>query len=108
VFAVGLLRLGRSARRVVALQLVSPEELEPDLEGEVELMDSETGESRAGWIGSAQRAAFGSALANLTAQVSGVCRDAGIRHVRLSTGTPIEQCVQRTLVQAGLLYRERS
>jgi len=107
-FADGLMRLGRSSLRTVALQLLSPQELDPDLEGEFELLDAETGEVRAGRVGPVQRAAYGSALASLTAQVSGICRNAGIRHMRVSTGVPIVRCLQETMVRAGVLCRERS
>jgi hypothetical protein len=107
-FADGLRRLGRLPLRAVALQLLSPQELDPALDGELELADCETGEARSGWIGPVQRAAYGAALTSLTAKLEGSCRDAGIRYVRASTGVPIVRCLQDTLVRAGVLCRERS
>jgi hypothetical protein len=92
----------------VALQVQSPQELDPTFDGEIELADCETGEARSGWIGPAQRAAYGAALTSLNAQLDGICREAEIRSVRTSTGVPIVRCLQDTLVRAGVLCRERS
>jgi len=107
-FAEGLRRLARLPLRAVALQVLSPQELDPTLDGELELADCETGEMRGGWIGPAQRAAYGAALTSLNAQLEGMCREAGIRYVRTSTGVPVVRCLQDTLVRAGVLCRERS
>ena len=107
-FADGLRRLARLPLRAVTLQVLSPQELDPTFDGELELADCETGETRSGWIGPAQRAAYGAALTSLAAQLEGTCRDAGIRYVRASTGVPIVRCLQDSLVRAGVLCRERS
>ena len=105
-FADGLRRLGRLPVRAVAVHLLSPQELDPALEGEVELVDCETGEVRGGWIGPAERAAYRAALAGLGARVAALCRDAGIRYAQASTAVPIARCLQDTLVRAGVLRRE--
>lgn len=104
-FAAGLERLARSRLSVVALQVLGQEELEPTLEGEVELVDCETGETRIGVVGATEREVYRSALASLAAQLAVVCRDAGARHVRVSTGVPLLRCLQVTLVRAGVLAR---
>ena len=104
-FAEGLRRLGGCDIRVVALHLLSPEELDPTLEGEIELVDCETAEARSGWIGPAERAAYRAALAGLGARVAAMCRDAGIRYVQVSTAIPVVRCLQDTLVRAGVLRR---
>ena len=107
-FADGLRRLARSPLCVVALQVLSPQELAPSLEGELELVDSETGEARGGWIGPAQRAGYAQALSGLNLRLAGLCRDAGVRYVQTATDVPIVRCLQETLVRAGVLGRERS
>lgn len=104
-FRAGLQHLARCGVSVVALHLLTPEELEPRLEGELELVDLETGASRRGWIGHAERAAYRSALDRLRREVASVCDGAGVQHVEISTATPLLRCLQQTLVRAGVLYR---
>ncbi|HTX55095.1 MAG TPA: DUF58 domain-containing protein [Candidatus Baltobacteraceae bacterium] len=107
-FADGLRRLARSPLRVVALQVVSPEDTAPTLDGECELIDCETGQTRTGWIGPAQRAAYVRALQSASAHLAGLCREAGIRHAQIPTDVPVVRCLQETLVRAGVLCRARS
>lgn len=105
-FAEGLQRLGACPLRAAAVHLMSPQELNPDLEGEIELVDCETGEARGGWIGPAERAAYRAALTGLGTRAAALCRDAGIHYVQVSTAVPIARCLQDTLVRAGVLRRE--
>jgi uncharacterized protein (DUF58 family) len=105
-FATGLRRLARSDLSVVALHLLSPQELDPGVDGEVELVDLETGETRSGFVGVAERAAYARALAHLRRDLAGLCRESGIRYVQASTAVPIARCLQETLVRAGVLRRE--
>lgn len=104
-FVRGLQRLAGSGLSVVALHLLSDEELEPAIDGQVELVDAETGEVRAGWIGAAERAHYRSALTRLAAHVETACSDAGARYVRVSTATPILRCLQVDLVRGRVLGR---
>jgi uncharacterized protein (DUF58 family) len=107
-FAAGLRRLARCPVRVVAIQIQSPQEADPDLEGEIQLTDLETGETRGGWIGPEQRSAYRVALAGHEARLAGVCRESGIRHIPISTAVSIVSCLQAALVRAGILRREGS
>ena len=107
-FGPGLGRLARSGLSVVALHLLSPQELDPRLEGEVELADIETGAVRSGWIGAAQRAAYRAALDGLRREVASLCDDAGVRRVEIWTAIPLLRCLRETLVRAGVLARTRA
>lgn len=112
-FERGLRLLAKCPVTAVALHILSPQELDPELlepalEGEVELVDPETGETRAGFIGSAERAGYRQALQRLSAHVADMCNESGIRSVRLSSGLPVLRCLQGPLVQAGVLGRETS
>jgi uncharacterized protein (DUF58 family) len=105
-FAAGLERLARANLSVVALHLLSREDLDPTIDGEVALVDLETGEARSGWVGAAQRAAYRSSLDRLRRQIASACEMAGGRHVEVSTATPVLRCLQETLVRAGVLTRK--
>lgn len=107
-FSAGLSRLAHWPLSVVALHILSPQELDPDLQGEVELVDLETGETRGGWIGGAERALYRAALVGLRAETERICREAGIRYVQISTALPVVRCLQETLVRAGVLHRSGS
>lgn len=107
-FARGLERLASAGLATIALHLLSPGELSPTLAGEVELVDLETGETRSGFVGETERAQYRAALDGMRARVGVVCRNAGARHVSVSTGTPIAACLETTLVHAGVLRRTRA
>jgi uncharacterized protein (DUF58 family) len=105
-FAPGLRRLARCPVRAVALQILSPQELAPAIEGERLLVDVETGEARAGSIGAAERAAYRRALERLCGEVALTCREAGIGYARVSTDASVLACLQDALVRTGVLVRE--
>ncbi len=105
-FARGIERLAAASLSMVALHVLSPDELDPSIAGDVALRDLETGETRSGWIGAAERAAYRSSLDTLRRQVAVACDDVGARHVEVSTTTPILRCLQDTLVRAGVLTRK--
>jgi uncharacterized protein (DUF58 family) len=107
-FAEGLRRLARSPLHLVALQVLSPQDLAPSVDGEVELVDSETDEARGGWVGRDERARYAQALSSCTTRLAGICREAGARLVQTSTAVPVVRCLQDTLVRAGVLGRGRS
>ena len=104
-FATGLRRLAECPVSVAAVQIFSPQELDPPLEGELELVDLESGEARGGWIGSAERAAYHRGLTALEDEVAQMCRESGVRYARISSAAPVVRCLQETLVRAGVLRR---
>jgi uncharacterized protein (DUF58 family) len=115
-FATSLPRLARRSASTVALHLLDLDDTgddtgdagEREAGEEVELVDAESGEVRAGWIGKAERAAFRDRSRAQVAQVAAMCRTAGVRHVPLSTATPVLTALERSLVGAGVLGRAGS
>ncbi len=105
-FSAGLTRLARMNLSIVALQVLSQQELVPTVDGDIVLADVETGETRSGWVGSAERAAYRSSLDLLRRQVASACEEVGARHVEVSTSTSVLRCLQHTLVHAGILTRK--
>jgi uncharacterized protein (DUF58 family) len=105
-FADGLRRLARMAPTVVALRLVSPRERTPDLEGVRDLIDLETQEVRAGFIGPTERARYETRLAELGERLATLCRASGIRDAEIVTDTPVIRCLEGTLLRVGVLRRD--
>lgn len=116
-FAASLPGLARRSASTVALHLLDSGDTggsdtgndgEREADEEVELVDAESGEVRAGWIGEAERAAFRDRSRAQVAQVAAMCRASGVRHVPLSTATPVLTALGRSLVGAGVLGRAGS
>ena len=87
----------------VALQLLAPDEWEPPLGEEVELVDAESGEPRRTRLGPIELAAYRQRLRSFLAEAGSQCRRLGIVHVALNTGTPLQDTVLRQLTAARVL-----
>ncbi|HET7419738.1 MAG TPA: DUF58 domain-containing protein [Candidatus Dormibacteraeota bacterium] len=85
------------------LQLLAPQEIEPDWTGDARLRDAETGEERELTVTPATQAAYRTALATRTKEVERAAARRGLRFARLVTDQPIDDMVQRTLRRIGLL-----
>ena len=99
--AITALRLARQEGAV--LQLLAPQEVEPDWTGDARLRDAETGVEREFTATPATQAAYRTAL---TQRTDGIERGAvrrGLRFARLISDQPVEDMVQRTLRRVGLL-----
>ncbi len=88
---------------VAVVQLLSPEEWEPRLDEEVELVDSESGEVRPTRLGPVELAAYRANLEAFLGKVESHCRRLGIVHVAVNTARPLQEAVLRQLPAAGVL-----
>ena len=88
---------------VAVIHLVHPDELEPSIAGEVELVDAESGATLQLGVSlstlSAYRARFTAWLQAREAE----CHRRGLRYSRSRTDTPLTTAVMRDLRQVGLL-----
>ncbi len=91
------------SEEAAVLQLLAPDELEPPLGEEVELVDSETGELRPTRLGPVELSAYRARLDGFLAEVRAECRKRGIVHVVVNTGTPVQDTVLKQLTAAGVL-----
>ena len=91
--AITALRLARQEGAV--LQLLAPQEIAPDW--------TETAAEREFTATPATQAAYRTALAVRTQEVEDAARRRGLRFARLTSDQPVEDMVQRTLRQVGLL-----
>lgn len=99
--AIMALRLARQEGAV--LQLLAPQEITLEWTGDARLKDAETGIEREFTATPATQAAYRTALARRTDEIARIARRHGLRFSRLTTDQPIEDMVQRTLRQVGLL-----
>jgi len=95
------LRLARQEGAV--LQLLAPQEVSLDWTGDARLQDAETGLEREFTATPATQSAYRTALARRTDEIERAARRHGLRFARLMSDQPIEDMVQRTLRQVGLL-----
>jgi uncharacterized protein (DUF58 family) len=99
--ALGLLA-GRR-REVIAIHLLCPQELNPEVLGDVRLVDSETGKTREVSITPRLLRTYSD---NLTAWKDGIrrsCTKRGINYTAVDTATPLDEFVLKTMRKRGLL-----
>jgi uncharacterized protein (DUF58 family) len=87
----------------VVLHIVSPQELDPQLSGEVELIDAETDEALEVGVSVETLAAYRVRFAKWLDDRESECHQRGIRYVRLRTDRPIQSIVLDDLRRAGVL-----
>ena len=88
---------------VVVLQILTPEELEPTLFGDVELIDSESGERVSLTATPAAVARYEAAVQRATRTLRRFVTRRGGRFFQITTTVPIEDVVRDVLVGSGLL-----
>jgi uncharacterized protein (DUF58 family) len=98
-----LAALGSARQEGAVLQLLAPQELAPDWNGDARLRDAETGIEREFTLTPLTRTAYVEALAQRTHEIERSAHRRGLRFVQLSTDQPIEDMVLRTLRRLGLL-----
>ena len=99
--AITALQLARQEGAVI--QLLAPQEMEPDWTGDARLRDAETGVEREFTATPATQAAYRAALGRRTEDIDRLARRRGLRFVRLITDQPVDDMVSRTLRRLGLL-----
>jgi uncharacterized protein (DUF58 family) len=95
--------LQQARQEGAVLQLLAPQEIQPDWSGDARLKDAETGVEREFTATPATQAAYRTALANRTGSIERAARRRGQRFAQLSSDQPIDDMVQRTLRRLGLL-----
>ena len=97
----GLERLSRAALRPVVIHLLSPEELDPTIEGDMEFEDVETGDTIQVSVDWATRARYRQWLREWLREIEQFCARRGISYLRVETSQPVEE------VLLGRLRREK-
>ena len=95
--------LGGARQEGAVLQLLAPEEIAPEWNGDARLRDAETEVEREFTLTPATRTAYVAALARRTHEIERSAHRRGLRFARLSTDQPIEDMVLQTMRGLGLL-----
>jgi uncharacterized protein (DUF58 family) len=101
--AAGLGDLLQAGFQPVLLHLLSPQELAPDLAGDLELIDSENGETVPASLTPETLARYHERLQTWCGELERYCAARRIPYVRLSTATPMEEAVLGELRRRRLL-----
>ena len=88
---------------VVVLHVVAPDELEPSLAGEVELIDAESGDTSELGISLATLSAYRARFDSWLNARESECRARGLRYARMTSDTPLSTAVLSDLRRIGLL-----
>jgi uncharacterized protein (DUF58 family) len=99
----GLLALQAAGHDVFVLHVLAPEEIEPPELGDVRLVDAETGAIEDVTLSPGQIAAYRERTARHFAEVEAFCFAHGLGYARISTATPVEDLLFRTLTRGQLL-----
>lgn len=99
----GLLALQAAGHDVFVLHVLSPEEIDPPEVGDVRLMDVETGVVEDVTLTRDRIAGYRERTARHFAEVEAFAYERGIGYARVSTDTPIEDLLFRTLTRGRLL-----
>ena len=95
--------LGGARQEGAILQLLAPQEIAPDWNGDARLRDAETETEREFTLTPATRTAYVAALARRTQEIERSAHRRGLRFARLSTDQPVEDMVLQALRRLGLL-----
>jgi len=90
-------------QQVVLVHLLSPDELNPDLSGELKLIDSELGTGKEVAIGQKLLQDYRGAVASYQNELKRICADRGASYIFVNTGVPIEETVRHTLLSSHVL-----
>ena len=99
----GLARLLQVGLSVVVVHVLSPDEIEPALFGDLELLDVESGAAVQVSLGDETLRLYRDELANWQSSIKRFCHGRGIRYVPVRTDRPIEQTLLADFRHAGLL-----
>jgi uncharacterized protein (DUF58 family) len=84
------------------IQVLAPEEISPELGGDLLLVDSETGETREITINERALASYKKTLAGFTESLESFCRASGIGYLMVASDTPLEDLLLRKLVESRM------
>lgn len=96
-------RLIARGNEVVALHVLSPTDLRPAIEGDVLLVDAETGEELALTVDAAALDRYAATVRGWADEMALVCRKLGVTYVRLLTSDPLEATILGELRRRGLV-----
>lgn len=98
-----LVRLRRQRHEVLLFHVLCPEELRPTVEGDLRLVDRESGEAVEVTVDRRALEAYSTRLSAWLAEIGTFCRRHGIGYQQLDTSRPLPQLLFRDLRERGVL-----
>ena len=102
-YARALVRLRQQRHEVLLFHVLCPEELRPTVEGDLRLVDRETGEAVEVTLDRRAIDAYHDRLTGWLAEIAGFCRRHGVVYQQLDTARPLPQLLFRDLRERGVL-----
>lgn len=99
----GLRRLATAKHETVVIQILAPQEIEPEPAEDLQLIDRETGQRLEVNLDLETIERYRRRLAEWTDQLARLCRERNARYLRLSSGDDLERQIVRTLRTQGIL-----
>jgi uncharacterized protein (DUF58 family) len=99
----GLRRVAGVRHEAIVIQILSPQELDPEPAEDLTLVDHETGSTIDLNLDLATLARYRERLDEWTGRISRLCRERNARFVRVSTGDDLERDVIRSFRRNGIL-----
>lgn len=87
----GIVRLLREGMEVVVIHVVAPQELQPSIEGDLELLDSETGDVVEIVVGAEARRTYEQRVQDWCASVASFCHRSEVGYLSLDTTVSLEE-----------------
>ena len=84
------------------IQVLAPEELHPEIKGDLMLVDSETGAEREITVNERMRATYRTALSGYTTALESFCRAAGIGYMMVTADVSFEDLLLKRLVEGRM------
>jgi len=99
----GLVELQRRGYEAAVIHLLSPEELDPPLAGDLRLVDVETGQTQEVSLDGGLRDLYRRRLEAWQEGIAAECRRFGLRYLALSTALPWDRFILHELRRAGMV-----
>ena len=90
-------------QEVILVHVLAPEELEPAMEGQVRLLDCETGEARDISVTPALVKQYDKELNGFISNIREFCSRMGAAYIQVSSAEPVEKIVLEEFTKAGLI-----
>ncbi len=100
---VGLKALLARGYEVTLIHLLSPDEIDPPLAGDLRLVDVETGQIQEVSIDAGMRAAYRQRLLDWRESIQAECRKRSVRYLGLSTSMPWDKVILYEMRKTGII-----
>ncbi len=102
-FAGSLAQLQGRGYEVVLLHVLSPDEIEPPLAGDLRLVDVETGQAVEVSLDAGLRALYRQRVEAWRAEIAAACRQRSVHYLPISTAQPWDEVVFEEMRRAGVV-----